>query len=167
MVNPKAQLYQDYPDWIYHFETRTSDTSREQYVLNMAKKEVQDFVYKMLDDLLTEHDIDYIKWDANRPISQTCTQRDIWYYHIKAIYEIVTELKKKHPNVLFEACASGGGRTDYGIWGIFDDFWISDNTDAYDRLYIQDAYSYIYPTKAMRAWVTDCPNYLSGRVIPR
>ena len=166
MVNPKAQLYQNHPDWIYHFETRTSDTSRGQYVLNMTKKEVQDFVYKMLDDLLTEHDIDYIKWDANRPISQTCTQRDIWYYHIKAIYEIVTELKKKHPNVLFEACASGGGRTDYGILGIFDDFWTSDNTDAYDRLYIQDAYSYIYPIKAMRAWVTDCPNFLSGRVIP-
>ena len=166
MVNPKAQLYQDHPDWIYHFETRTSDTSRGQYVLNLTKKEVQDFVYKMLDDLLTEHDIDYIKWDANRPISQTCLQKDIWYYHIKAIYDIVTELKKKHPNVLFEACASGGGRTDYGILGIFDDFWTSDNTDAYDRLYIQDAYSYIYPIKAMRAWVTDCPNFLSGRVIP-
>lgn len=166
MVNPKAQLYKDHPDWIYHFETRTSDTSRGQYVLNMGKKEVQDFVYHMLDDLLTQHEIDYIKWDANRPISQTCEKKDIWYTHIKAIYDIVTELKKKHPGVLFEACASGGGRIDYGILGIFDDFWTSDNTDAYDRLYIQDSYSYIYPIKAMRAWVTDCPNFLSGRVIP-
>ena len=67
---------------------------------------------------------------------------------------------------MFEACASGGGRIDYGILGIFDDFWTSDNTDAYDRLFIQDAYSYIYPIKAMRAWVTDCPNFLSNRVIP-
>ncbi len=166
MVNPKAQLYQDHPDWIYHFETRTSDTSRGQYVLNMTKKEVQDFVYEMLDNLLTQHEIDYIKWDANRPISQTCLEKDIWYKHIRAIYDIVTGLKKKHPNVLFEACASGGGRIDYGILGIFDDFWTSDNTDAYDRLYIQDAYSYIYPIKAMRAWVTDCPNFLSQRVIP-
>lgn len=167
MVNPKAQLYKEHPDWIYHFDTRESDTSRGQYVLNMTKKEVQEFVYKMLDDLLTKYDVDYIKWDANRPISQTCPEKkDIWYYHIKAIYDIVTELKKKHPNVLFEACASGGGRIDYGILGIFDDFWTSDNTDAYDRLYIQDAYSYIYPIKAMRAWVTDCPNFLSGRVIP-
>lgn len=166
MVNPKAQLYKDHPDWIYHFDTRESDTSRGQYVLNMAKKEVQDFVYEMLDDLLSGHDIDYIKWDANRPISQTCPQKDVWYKHIRAIYDIVTELKKKHPDVLFEACASGGGRIDYGILGIFDDFWTSDNTDAYDRLYIQEAYSYIYPIKAMRAWVTDCPNFLSGRVIP-
>lgn len=166
MVNPKAQLYKDHPDWIYHFETRTSDTSRGQYVLDMTKKEVRNFVYEMLDNLLTQHEIDYIKWDANRPISQTCMKKDIWYTHIKAIYDIVTELKKKHPNVLFEACASGGGRIDYGILGIFDDFWTSDNTDAYDRLYIQDAYSYIYPIKAMRAWVTDCPNFLSGRTIP-
>jgi alpha-galactosidase len=166
MVNPRARLYQDHPDWIYHYETRVSDTSRVQYVLNVTKPEVREFIYDMLDNLLTRYDIDYIKWDANRPISQTGPQRDIWYKHIQTIYEIVTELKKKHPDVLFEACASGGGRIDYGILGIFDDFWTSDNTDAYDRLYIQDAYSRIYPIKAMRAWVTDCPNFLSGRVIP-
>ena len=166
MVNPKAQLYQDHPDWIYHYETRVSDTSRIQYVLNVTKPEVRDFIYDMLDNLLTRYDIDYIKWDANRPISQTGPQRDIWYKHIQTVYDIVRELKKKHPQVLFEACASGGGRIDYGILGIFDDFWTSDNTDAYDRLYIQDSYSRIYPIKAMRAWVTDCPNFLSGRVIP-
>ena len=166
MVNPKAQLYQDHPDWIYHYETRVTDTSRVQYVLNITKPEVQEFIYNMLDNLLTRYDIDYIKWDANRPISQTGPQRDVWYQHIQIIYDIVKRLKEAHPHVLFEACASGGGRIDYGILGIFDDFWTSDNTDAYDRLYIQDAYSRIYPIKAMRAWVTDCPNFLSGRVIP-
>ncbi|MBE7725071.1 MAG: alpha-galactosidase [Enterocloster citroniae] len=166
MVNPKAQLYQDHPDWIYHYETRVSDTSRVQYVLNVTKPEVREFIYNILDNLLTKYDIDYIKWDANRPISQTGPQRDIWYKHIQTVYDIVRELKKKHPQVLFEACASGGGRIDYGILSIFDDFWTSDNTDAYDRLHIQDAYSRIYPIKAMRAWVTDCPNFLSGRVIP-
>ncbi len=166
MVNPKAQLYQQHPDWIYHYETRVSDTSRVQYVLNITKPEVRAFLYEMLDDLLTRYEIDYIKWDANRPISQTGPQRDVWYKHIQTVYGIVTELKKKHPDVLFEACASGGGRIDYGILGVFDDFWTSDNTDAYDRLYIQDSYSRIYPIKAMRAWVTDCPNFLSGRMIP-
>lgn len=166
MVNPKAKLYKENPDWIYHFDTRVSDTSRGQYVLNITKKEVKDFIYNMLDELLTTYDIDYIKWDANRPISQTSVERDIWYKHIEAVYDIVKDLKIKHPNVLFEACASGGGRIDYGILGIFDDFWTSDNTDAYDRLFIQDSYSYIYPIKAMRAWVTDCPNFLSRRIIP-
>ncbi|MBD7915455.1 alpha-galactosidase [Clostridium sp. Sa3CUN1] len=166
MVNPKAELYKKNPDWIYHFDTRESDTSRGQYVLDVTKKEVKEFIYNMLDELLTTYDIDYIKWDANRPISQSSVKKDIWYKHIEAIYDIVKELKIKHPNVLFEACASGGGRIDYGILGIFDDFWTSDNTDAYDRLAIQDSYSYIYPIKAMRAWVTDCPNFLSRRVIP-
>lgn len=166
MVNPPTKLYKEHPDWIYHFVTRVSDTSREQYVLDMTREDVQQFVYQMLDDLLTSHDIDYIKWDANRPISQSNLDRSVWYKHIEAVYDIVKALKKKHPHVLFEACASGGGRIDYGILGIFDDFWTSDNTDACDRLTIQDSYSYIYPIKAMRAWVTDCPNFISNRDIP-
>ena len=166
MVNPLSNLYKEHPEWIYHFDSRESDTSRGQYVLDVTKKEVKDFIYNMLDNLLTTYDIDYIKWDANRPMSQTNLERDVWYKHIEAFYDIVKNLKLKHPNVLFEACASGGGRIDYGILGIFDDFWTSDNTDAYDRLFIQENYSYIYPIKAMRSWVTDCPNFLSRRIIP-
>lgn len=166
MVNPLSNLYKEHPEWIYHFDSRESDTSRGQYVLDVTKKEVKDFIYNMLDNLLTTYDIDYIKWDANRPMSQTNLERDVWYKHIEAVYDIVKNLKLKHPNVLFEACASGDGRIDYGILGIFDDFWTSDNTDAYDRLFIQENYSYIYPIKAMRAWVTDCPNFLSRRIIP-
>lgn len=166
MVNPLSKLYKENPEWIYHFNSRKSDTSRGQYVLDITKKEVKEFIYNMLDNLLTTYDIDYIKWDANRPMSQTNVEKDVWYKHIAAVYDIVRNLKIKHPNVLFEACASGGGRIDYGILGIFDDFWTSDNTDAYDRLFIQENYSYIYPIKAMRAWVTDCPNFLSRRIIP-
>ena len=166
MVNPLSNLYKEHPEWIYHFDSRESDTSRGQYVLDVTKKEVKDFIYNMLDNLLTTYDIDYIKWDANRPISQSNLEKDIWYKHIEAVYDIVEWLKVKHSNVLFEACASGGGRIDYGILGIFDDFWTSDNTDAYDRLFVQESYSYIYPIKAMRAWVTDCPNFLSKRGIP-
>lgn len=166
MVNPLSQLYKDHPEWIYQFATRESDTSRGQYVLDLTKKEVKEYIYNILDELLSTYEIDYIKWDANRPISQTNLEKDVWYKHIKAVYDIVRELKVKHKNVLFEACASGGGRIDYGILGIFDDFWTSDNTDAYDRLFVQESYSYIYPIKAMRAWVTDCPNFLSRRVIP-
>ena len=166
MVNPLTKLYKEHPDWIYQFDNREGNLSRDQFVLNMTKPEVKEFVFNMLDHYLTKYDIDYIKWDANRPMSQTNLERDVWYKHIEAVYDIVKNLKLKHPNVLFEACASGGGRIDYGILGIFDDFWTSDNTDAYDRLFIQENYSYIYPIKAMRAWVTDCPNFLSRRIIP-
>lgn len=172
MVNPLTKLYKEHPDWIYHFETRESNLSRDQYVLNMTKPEVEEFVYEMLDHYLTKYDIDYIKWDANRPISEPGAknlgkqERSLWLKHIQAIYRIVDKLKAKHSNVLFEACASGGGRIDYGMLEKFDDFWTSDNTDAYDRLFIQHSYSHIYPIKAMRAWVTDVPNFLSKRVIP-
>ena len=172
MVNPLASLYKEHPDWIYHYETRASDTSRGQYVLNITKKEVKEFIYNMLDNLLSNYDIDYIKWDVNRPICEGGAtnlgenEKKMAFDHIQAVYDIVKELKKKHKNVLFEACASGGGRIDLGILGIFDDFWTSDNTDAYDRLFIQHTYSHIYPIKAMRAWVTDCPNFLSQRNIP-
>ncbi len=172
MVNPLSKLYIDNPDWIYHFENRERTTSRGQFVLNVTKPEVKEFIYNMLDNLLSTYDIDYIKWDVNRPICEPGTrdlqenERKMWFDHIQTVYDIVRQLKKKHKNVLFEACASGGGRIDYGILGIFDDFWTSDNTDAYDRLFIQHSYSHIYPIKAMRAWVTDCPNFLSRRIIP-
>lgn len=172
MVNPLSKLYIDNQDWIYNFGNRERTTSRAQLVLNVTKPEVKEFIYNMLDDLLSSYDIDYIKWDVNRPICEPGAknlgqnERKMWFDHIQAVYDIVKTLKKKHKDVLFEACASGGGRIDYGILGIFDDFWTSDNTDAYDRLFIQHAYSHIYPIKAMRAWVTDCPNFLSQRNIP-
>ena len=112
----------------------------------------------MIDDLLSKYDIDYIKWDANRPISQTGVSRDMWIRHIEAVYDIARRVKEKYPHLLLEACASGGGRVDFGMLESFDDFWTSDNTDAYDRLTIQKTYSYVYPIKAMRAWVTDANN---------
>lgn len=136
MVNPKSQLYKDHPDWIYNFKTRESDTSRGQYVLNLSKDEVKEFIYNILDQMLSTYDIDYIKWDANRPISQSDVKKDIWFKHIENLYDIVRKLKEKHPKVYFEACASGGGRIDFGSLEVFDDYWTSDNTDAYDRLTI-------------------------------
>ncbi|MGL6064139.1 MAG: alpha-galactosidase [Fusobacteriaceae bacterium] len=166
MVNPATDLYKAHPDWIYSLPKRVTNTSRGQYVLNLSKKEVSDFIFNMIDELLSKNDIDYIKWDANRPISQASIEQDIWYKHIVAVYEIVDKVKAKYPHVLMEACASGGGRIDFGALEHFDDFWTSDNTDALDRITIQDSYSYIYPIKAMRAWVTDVPNFLSRREIP-
>ncbi len=172
MVNPLTKLYQKHPEWVYNFENRDRNLSRDQLVLNMTNPEVEEFVFEMLDHYLTNYDIDYIKWDANRPISEPGArnlgenEKSMWLHHIQAVYRIVDKLRLKHKDVLFEACASGGGRIDLGILEYFDDFWTSDNTDAYDRLFIQHSYSHIYPIKAMRAWVTDCPNFLSKRNIP-
>lgn len=166
MVNPLSDLYKSNPDWIYHFEQVASDTSRGQFVLNITLPEVKQYILSIFVNLLNNHSINYVKWDANRPISQSSNSKQIWHNHILAVYDIVDILKERYPHVIFEACASGGGRIDYGALSHFDDFWTSDNTDAFDRLTIQESYSYIYPMKAMRAWVTDSPNFLSKRAIP-
>ncbi|TXH33191.1 MAG: alpha-galactosidase [Actinobacteria bacterium] len=166
MVNPDSDLFAAHPDWIYAEPRREADQARGQYVLNLNLPEVRTFIIDTLDRLLTDNPIDYVKWDANRPMSQVGVARDVWYGHIAALYGIVAEIKRRHPGVLVEACASGGGRIDFGALGVFDDFWTSDNTDALDRLEIQRAYSLVYPPRAMRAWVTDVPNFLSQRSIP-
>ncbi|MCB0922750.1 MAG: alpha-galactosidase, partial [Actinobacteria bacterium] len=158
MVNPDSDLFAAHPEWIYAEPGREVDQARGQYVLNLTLPEVREFIVETLDGLLRDNAIDYVKWDANRPMSQVGPQRDVWYGHIAALYGIVDEIKRRHPGVLIEACASGGGRIDFGALGVFDDFWTSDNTDALDRLEIQRAYSLIYPPRAMRAWVTDVPN---------
>lgn len=173
MVSPDSDLYRAHPDWIYHFKNRTPTVARNQLVLNLTRREVQAYITEALDKLLTENNIAYIKWDMNRPISepgaknlQLSDQRSTWYRHTVAVYKIVDELRKKHPDVTFEACASGGGRIDYGSLKHFDQVWLSDNTDALDRLSIQEGYSYLYPIKAMRAWVTDVPNKITNKTIP-
>lgn len=166
MVNPDSDLFAEHPEWIYTEPGREVDTARGQYVLDLTRAEVQEFIVATLDGLLTGNDIAYVKWDANRPMSQIGARRDAWYGHIQSLYDVVREIKRRHPNVLIEACASGGGRIDFGALEVFDDFWTSDNTDALDRLEIHRAYSLVYPPRAMRAWVTDVPNFLSQRSIP-
>ncbi len=160
MVNKDSDLFRAHPDWTYHYETRRADELRNQLVLNMTRSDVQAYVFDCLDRLLSEHNIRYIKWDMNRPFSQTgaenlaCPQ-SLWYLHTQAVYSIVDRLRAKHPDVQFESCASGGGRDDWGALMHFDEVWPSDNTDAVDRLQIQQGYSLLNPAKTMRAWVTD------------
>lgn len=160
MVNADSDLFRAHPDWAYHYDTRQASELRHQLVLNMTLPEVQDYVFTVIDDLLTNNNIKYIKWDFNRPFSETGAQnlenpKMLWYLHIKAVYDIVDRLKEKHPDVAFESCASGGGRADLGALSHFDQVWTSDNTDAVDRMVIQKGYSLLRPIKAMRTWVTD------------
>jgi len=166
MVNPPTRLYAEHPDWIHHTPGRDTQTSRDQWVLNLALPQVQEFIFTMIDDLLRNNDISYLKWDANRPIAQVGADPSVWHRHMLGVYAVVDRVTAAHPGVLIEACASGGGRIDLGTLAHFDDFWTSDNTDALDRLTIQRGYSLIYPAKAMRAWVTDSPNFLTGRAVP-
>lgn len=160
MVNPDSDLYRAHPDWAYHYPTRPASELRNQLVLNLTRPDVQQYVFEAVDALLSEHDIQYIKWDMNRPFSETGAEnldnpQMLYYLHTKAVYDIVDALKAKHPGVMFESCASGGGRSDWGALSHFDQCWPSDNTDAIDRMAIQHDFSLLHPTKVMRAWVTD------------
>lgn len=160
MVNPDSDLYRAHPDWTYHFPHRHADELRHQLVLNMTRSDVQAYILDSLDRLLTDHNIRYIKWDMNRPFSQVGAEnladpKMYSYLHTMAVYRIVDELKRRHPAVQFESCASGGGRCDLGAISHFDQVWTSDNTDGIDRMTIQKGYSMLHPIKTMRAWVTD------------
>lgn len=160
MVNPDSNLYRAHPDWTYHFPHRHADELRHQLVLNMTRSDVQAYILDCLDRLLTDHNIRYIKWDMNRPFSQVGAEnladpKMYSYLHTMAVYRIVDELKRRHPAVQFESCASGGGRCDLGAISHFDQVWTSDNTDGVDRMTIQKGYSMLHPIKTMRAWVTD------------
>jgi alpha-galactosidase len=173
MVNPDSELYRRHPDWIYNFPKRTPTQARFQHVLNLTRKDVQEHLRRVLDTLLTENNIEYVKWDMNRSISEGGTTnledgdwRSVWYRHTQAFYELARYLRKRHPRVTFEVCAAGGSRLDYGSLQIFDQVWVSDNTDAVDRLLIQEGYSYLYPIRAMRAWVTDVPNKITQKSAP-
>lgn len=160
MVNRNSDLYRAHPDWAYHFDSRYSCELRNQLVLNMTRSDVQEYIFNCLNDLLSKHNIKYVKWDMNRPFSEAgaenldCPQM-LWYLHTKAVYDIVDKLKALHPDIAFESCASGGGRSDYGALMHYDQVWTSDNTDGIDRMVIQKGYSLLKPIKTMRAWVTD------------
>ncbi|WP_409298477.1 alpha-galactosidase [Peribacillus sp. SCS-26] len=173
MVNRDSYLYRMHPDWVYRFETREGTLSRNQLVLDLTKEEVRNYLLYALDHLLTKYDISFVKWDMNRPISEPGAlnlpeerRQEIWFLHNKYVFELIRELRKRHPDVLWEGCASGGGRVNFEAIQYFDQFWPSDNTDALERLTIQSGFSYAYPVKTMSCWVTDSPNSYTKRVIP-
>ena len=170
MVNPQSELYTAHPDWVYHFPQRERTQQRNQLLLNLARPDVAEYLFEALDKLLSQNEISFIKWDFNRsltepgwPAAPLTRQREMWVRHVQNLYHLLARLRQRHPQVVWESCASGGGRADLGILQYTDQVWTSDNTDAFDRLTIQEGYSQVYPTKTMLAWVTNSPNPITGR----
>ncbi len=170
MVNPDSDLFRAHPDWVYHFPKRTATLYRNQLALNVCRPDVQKYIIGFMTKLLSENAIDFVKWDMNRSFSEPgwpeiepARQQEIWIRHAQSIYEIFKTLRGRFPNVSFESCASGGGRVDLGTFEVSDQVWTSDNTDPYDRLFIQEGFSYPYCARAMMAWVTDSPNFANER----
>jgi alpha-galactosidase len=173
MVNPDSELYRAHPDWVYHFANRTRSEVRNQLVLNLARPDVAEWVFTTLDRILTRNHIEFVKWDMNRPFSEPGWPAEaggnperIWVDHVRSLYAILDALRVLHPGVSFESCSGGGGRVDLGILRRVDQVWTSDNTDAWDRILIQEGFTQAYAPQAMMAWVTDSPNPLTGRHLP-
>lgn len=170
MVNPDSDLYRNHPDWVINFQGRQRSEARNQLVLNLARKDVCQHLLKVLDGLVSSHNIAYLKWDHNRAWSEPGwpevapeDQQRLYVAYVNNLYQLLAELRRRHPKLEIESCASGGGRVDLGIMQLTDQVWTSDNTDPYDRLVIQDGYSHAYAPAAMMAWVTDSPNFVNKR----
>jgi alpha-galactosidase len=170
MVNPDSDLYHKHPDWVLNFPGRPRSESRNQLVLNLARPDVRDYIAGFLDKLLTENDIAFLKWDYNRNWSEpgwdqvpVDEQKRVYVEFIRNLYAILADLRKKHPKVEIESCSGGGGRVDLGILRYTDEVWPSDNTDPFDRLSMQDGFTYAYTPQIMMAWVTDSPHWHNHR----
>jgi len=170
MVNPDSDLYRKHPDWVLNFPGRPRTEQRNQMVLNLARPDVRDYIEGFLDKLLTENDIAFLKWDYNRNWSEPGwdqvsidEQRRVYVQFTRNLYSILAKLREKHPKVEIESCSGGGGRVDLGILQFTDEVWPSDNTDPFDRLSMQDGFTYAYTPQIMMAWVTDSPHWLNGR----
>ena len=181
MVNPDSDLFRKHPDWAMQFPDRQRTEARNQLLLNLARPDVKEYVLGWLDKLVTENDIAFLKWDYNRNWSEpgwatapgqsaqhpdATLQKEIYVRYMDNLYDILKQLRAKHPKLEIESCSGGGGRVDVGILRYTDEVWPSDNTDALDRLAIQDGYTHAYTPETMAAWVTDVPNFLDRRVVP-
>ena len=165
MVNPDSDLYRAHPDWVMNFPGRPRSELRNQLVLNLARDDVRDHLFGVLDKLATDYKIKYFKWDMNRIFSEPgwpgaapAEQKELWVKYVWNYYDILRRLREKHPELEIESCSGGGGRVDLGVLRYVDEFWTSDNTEAFDRLRIQEGFSQAYAARFMSAWVTDVPN---------
>ena len=172
MVNPDSDLYRAHPDWVMNFPGRPRSELRNQLVLNVARDDVKEYMFKALDKMVSENNIRYIKWDMNRtfgepgwPEAAPAEQRTLWVKYVWNLYDIMARLREKHPKLEIESCSGGGGRVDLGVLRYVDEYWPSDNTEAFDRLRIQEGYSQGYAAEFMSAWVTDVPN-MNSRSTP-
>jgi len=161
MVNPKSELYEKHKDWVIRQPKRDEHYFRNQLVLDLSNPEVQEFVFKVIDDLFTKSpDLAYIKWDCNAVIYNAYSahlknQSHFFIEYMRGLYKVLERIRKKYPTVPMMLCSGGGGRVDYAALQYFTEFWPSDNTDPLERIFIQWEYSYFYPAISSSNHVTD------------
>jgi len=176
MANTVSELYEKHPDWIIKAPNRDAVLGRggTQVVLDLANPKVQDFVFGIVDNLMKKYpDLAYVKWDANMPIMNHGSQylpmdnqSHLYIEYHRGFENVCKRIRAKYPDLVIQACASGGGRANWGVLPWFDEFWTSDNTDALQRVYMQWGTSYFFPAIAMACHISAAPNHQTQRVIP-
>ncbi len=173
MVSEQSRLFAEHPDWAIGIPGRHRTVSRNQYVLDMSRQEIVDYLFAELSDVLTGAPFSYVKWDMNRNVTEPYglalpadRQGEFFHRYIVGVYALYERLTAAFPNILFESCAGGGGRFDPGMLAWAPQGWTSDDTDAVERLRIQWATSMVYPLSSMGAHVSAVPNHQIGRITP-
>src|SRR5258706_10906480 len=161
MVNPKSELFERHPDWVIAQPKRELELQRNQLVLDLTRPEVQQFEWKVIQDILSVPGITYAKWDCNRYLTQPGSsylapdrQSHLWIDYVRALYALMEKTAKTFPNTELMLCSGGGGRVDYGALRYFHEFWPSDNTDPLVRVPMQWDYSWFFPAMAIASHVT-------------
>ena len=173
MISPDSELYRMHPDWAIAIPGRVAAMAREQYVLDLTRKEVRDTIYEKVAKILRSANIEYVKWDMNRQLCDLGSyglapdsQGELFHRYVLAVYELQERLLEEFPHLLLENCSGGGGRFDAGMLYYSPQIWCSDDADAVERLKIQEGTALVYPLSTMGAHVADCPNHTVFRTTP-
>ena len=171
MISEDSDLYRAHPDWAFVIPGKEPVRSRNQLVLDLSRREIRDWLFHAICSVLEQGQIDYLKWDLNRSIldvysATAADQGKVLYDYMLGLYELLDRICQRYPELLIEGCSGGGGRFDAGMLYYSPQIWCSDNTDAIDRILIQNGSSYGYPVSCMGSHVSACPNHQTGRSVP-
>ena len=173
MISPESGLYEEHPDWAIRIPGRRPCRARNQFVLDVGRREVRDYVLEKMFAVLHGANVEYVKWDMNRPLTDLGSadlpadrQGELCHRYVLGMYEMQERLLAEFPDLLLENCSGGGGRFDPGMLYYSPQIWCSDDTDAVERLMIQEGTSLLYPLSCMGAHVSVCPNHTVGRTTP-
>ncbi|MDV4150507.1 alpha-galactosidase [Clostridium sp. AL.422] len=173
MISENSELYKKHPDWCIQIPGRKPALCREQYVLDLSRKEIVDYIYNNIKSVLSSANIKYVKWDMNRQLSDLGSllldkekQGELFHRYVLGVYNMMDRFTKDFPDILLENCSGGGARFDPGMLYYSPQIWCSDDTDAIERLKIQEGTAMVYPLSTIGAHVSDCPNHTVGRTTP-
>jgi len=173
MISENSELYRKHADWCLSIPWRPNQRGRFQFVLDFSRSDVVDYLHESISKVLNSANIEYVKWDMNRHLTQVWSQElppdrqgEVYHRYVLGVYALLECLIKEFPHILFEGCSGGGGRFDAGMLYYTPQIWCSDNTDAIDRLEIQYGTSFAYPISSIGSHVSACPNHQTGRTTP-